>query len=201
MLKTLCSKQYGALAFSVAFVALVSPTSIHRGAFMRHSLFGIPFCSVLVSVLFCFSCAALAQDAPDTEGEAVKQRYALLLREYRTLQNGPKAPAALAFALKNNMLSATLGNLIKRDEAAAAKRGEVGKLDFDFLLNAQDVPEKLDVTKCERKGDVLHLSVETGEVGQGFVLALIKEKDRWVMDDALYPADKGSAVSLKSLLK
>lgn len=154
-----------------------------------------------MSLWLCLALPAQAQNSGDPELDAVKQQYSALLRDYFARQNQAKPPSALPFALKNNMLSTSLGKLIQRDEKYAAKRGEVGKLDFDFLLNAQDVPEKLDIVNAARTGDSIRLSVETGEPSQGYVMVLIKEKDRWVMDDALYPKGASGPASLQRLLK
>jgi len=155
-------------------------------------------------VLFACVCLlplsnAFAQ-APD-DSAAIKQRYTDILHKYLRLQDDLNAPDALAFARKNTILSKQLDQLLQRDKTQAGKRGGIGKVDFDFLLNAQDSPEKLDVTGIEKENDGWRVSVDNGSKGKPFILILIRENDLWVIDDAIYPQGKGKLLSLRALLK
>jgi hypothetical protein len=159
--------------------------------------------AVAVVLLACFGLLSPAQglaQAPD-DSAAIKQRYTDILHEYLRLQDNPKAPDALVFARKNKILSAQLDQLIQRDKTQASKRGGIGKVDFDFLLNAQDSPEKLDVSGIAKENEGWRLSVDNGAPGKPFILILIRENDLWVIDDAIYPQEKGKAISLRALLK
>ena len=160
---------------------------------------------LLVAVVL-FACVCLLPlsnafaQAPD-DSAAIKQRYTDILHKYLHLQDDLNAPDALAFARKNTIISTQLDQLMQRDKTQAGKRGGIGKVDFDFLLNAQDSPEKLDVTGIEKEHDGWRVSVDNGSKGKPFVLVLIRENDLWVIDDALYPQGKGKLLSLRAVLK
>ena len=163
----------------------------------------LPYRLFVAVILFACVCLlpplnAFAQ-APD-DSTAIKQRYTDILHEYLRLQDDLKAPDALVFARKNKIISTQLDQLMQRDKTQAGKRG-IGKVDFDFLLNAQDSPEKLDVTGIEKENDGWRLSVDNGSKGKPFVLVLINENGLWVIDDGLYPKGKGKPISLRAVLK
>lgn len=167
-------------------------------SFVPRHLFVAMAVALFTCVCFLSPSNALAQ-APD-ESAAIIKRYTDILHQYLRLQDDLKAPEALAFARKNKIISAQLDQLMQRDKTQAGKRG-IGKLDFDFLLNAQDTPEKLDVAGIEKENDSWRLSVNNGSKGKPFVLVLINENGLWVIDDALYPQGKGKPISLRALLK
>ena len=192
-------RPYSPKALWVSYPFILPNTSncgVNVCSFLPHRLF-------VAVVLFACVCLlppsnAFAQ-APDNSA-AIKQRYTDVLHEYLRLQDDLKAPDAVVFARKNKIISTQLSQLMLRDESRAAKRG-IGKVDFDFLLNAQDSPEKLDVTGIEKENDGWRLSVDNGSQGKPFVLVLINENGRWVIDDVLYPQGKGKPISLRGLLK
>jgi hypothetical protein len=166
--------------------------------------FFLPQRLLVAVVLFACVCLLPTSNAfaqtPD-DSASIKQRYSDILHEYLRLQDNPKAPDALVFARKNKIISTQLDQLIQRDKTQAGKRGGVGKVDFDFLLNAQDSPEKLDVAGIAKENEGWRLSVDNGAPGKPFILILIRENDLWVIDDAIYPQEKGKAISLRALLK
>lgn len=155
---------------------------------------------------------ARAQDAAATA--AVKARYEKLLAAYSRIMMQPSktSPSAIAFSIKNNMVSKGLKALLVKDEACAQKSGGVCKLDFDFLLNGQDFCKPLAIVAVLPKGKTYVLRVSNRFEAcdpQGhdepYDFTLIDESGTWVIDDAAYAtkddAGKSIRVTLKDILR
>ncbi|HSI86754.1 MAG: hypothetical protein ACAI35_10165 [Candidatus Methylacidiphilales bacterium] len=63
--------------------------------------------------------------------------------------------------LEARYISAELRKLLKDDSDEAAKRGEVGRLGFDWVVNGQDIPQQWSVGKPVTKGEVTEVPVHT----------------------------------------
>lgn len=139
--------------------------------------------------------------AADADAESVKGVFAPLLAEYSAIFMGDGGPDCIEFALSKNMVSKELKTLLQK-ELATRKKNDIGNLDFDFLFSAQDHAGKpLAIVGIARKGNAYIMKVDTGFDGVDPVpYVIIKEGDRWVLDDVLFEAE-GVVVPLKKMLK
>ena len=97
--------------------------------------------------------AAQAQDLSPDE-KSCKQFVQTFYNWYTTMEKrGVKGdPLTVALKQKKSNFDATLVQQIKEDEAASARNGgEVVGLDFDPVLNAQDMCDKYTVGKVTKK--------------------------------------------------
>ncbi|MFP5238640.1 MAG: hypothetical protein ACLGQW_02305 [Acidobacteriota bacterium] len=135
------------------------------------------------------------------ESEAILQVYKPLLAEYSRLFLGSQPSEAIAFAQGKNMASSALQKLFKAEQRLRSKDG-MGRLDFDFFFNAQDGCGKpLQILGLVREKGSYLMTVSNGCKGmKPYVFVLVKESDRWVMDDARYDFD-GKIVTLQDILK
>lgn len=168
--------------------------------------------AVAVACLVLAGAAAAQQD--DGTAAAVKARYAAFLGEYsRLMQSGSldNVPGADEFAAQKNMLSRGLKELFKKDRECVERTGEVCKVDFDFLLNAQDYCQPLEVLDIAPKDAAYVLTVtnhfekcQDPEGGRPYEFVLVKEAGEWVIDDARYVGEmdgKKQVFTLKEMLR
>ena len=129
------------------------------------------------------------------EAAEVKARYEKLLTDYSqiVLQPSKNSPSATDFSLKNSMVSKELADLLRKDDELAKKEGGMGYLDFDFLVNGQDLCKPLKVVSVAKnsKSYAMHVSNRSKECCKDcdenpYFFVLINESGAWKIDDAKY---------------
>ena len=144
------------------------------------------------------------------EASEIKARYEKLLADYSqiVLRPTPKSPSATDYVLKNNMASKELATLLRKDDELAKKEGGMGYLDFDFLVNAQDLCKPLKIVGLVKNNATYAMQVsnrskecckECDENPYSFVL--INESGVWKIDDAAYSFKDDSGADHKFSLK
>jgi uncharacterized protein DUF3828 len=121
----------------------------------------------------CFAHAAAAQSQADPVAY-IRAIY----RAYMTL------PFDKVPAFESLSLSPRLRALVDADQKEA--QGEVGRLDFDPIINAQDWKlSKLKVTLVSRTGDnaVVDAAFHNIDVDEHQRFTLLREKGKWEIDD------------------
>jgi Protein of unknown function (DUF3828) len=126
--------------------------------------------------------------------EFVGQFYSWYLAKEAALTkaNSNKSALDVSISDKKSSFSPALVKALKEDMAAASKSpGEIVGLDFDPILNAQDVAERYLLGKVTAKDD--HYFVEVFGVWGGkkskkpdVVPELVQEKGQWVFDNFHY---------------
>ena len=166
----------------------------------RKLIVGVVGCALLV--LFCTTVHAASAQADDALSSDISKAYAPLLAAYSKEFMGNPSADCIAFAVKNDMVSADLKTLLLKESAYKKKTRGVGHLDFDMFFNAQDDNEvPLRIVNITPEGGSYVMKVHNGFKGTkpyGFVL--VQESGRWVIDDARYE-NGGKTVTLKNILK
>ena len=96
---------------------------------------------------------------------------------------------------------ATLAALINKDRAIAARRGEVGKLDGDPFIDAQDWDiASFDISVSDSAAGKASATVKFTNLGQAtrVVLDLVKVKNDWRISDVTWLRD-GKPQTLRGL--
>ena len=144
------------------------------------------------------------------EATDLKARYEKLLADYSQIVLHPtkSSPSATEYAVKNNMVSKELAGLLRKDDELAKKEGGMGYLDFDFLVNGQDVCKPLKIVGLVKNNATYAMQVsnrskecckECDETPYSFVL--INESGVWKIDDAAYSFKDDSGADHKFSLK
>ena len=170
--------------------------------------------SMLVAILWVlFACCADAILSPAysaDEAAETKARYEKLLTDYSqiVLRPSKKSPNATDYALKHNMLSSELASLLRKDSELAKKNSGVGYLDFDFLVNGQDLCKPLKVLGVVKNNATYAMKVSNRSKEcckdcdeSPYFFVLIKEAGVWKIDDAQYSFKDDSGAEQKYALK
>lgn len=105
---------------------------LERVVRLRFSRFAPTGLLILTLVLFTLALDAFAEPAGGETPEAILQRVYASYRPWRGKE----------IARDEQLFDAALAKLIRRDDACAKSAGEVGALDFDPFLDAQDFDEE-----------------------------------------------------------
>ena len=144
------------------------------------------------------------------EASEIKARYEKLLADYSqfVLRPTPKSPSATDYVLKNSMASKELATLLRKDDELAKKEGGMGYLDFDFLVNGQDLckPVKIVGVVKNKATYVMQASNRSRECCKDcdenpYFFVLINESGAWKIDDAAYSFKDDSGADHKFSLK
>ena len=144
------------------------------------------------------------------EASEIKARYEKLLADYSqiVLRPTPKSPSATDYVLKNNMASKELATLLRKDDELAKKEGGMGYLDFDFLVNGQDLCKPVKVLGVVKGNASYSMQVsnrskecckDCDEIPYSFVL--INESGAWKIDDVKYSFKDEAGTVQKYTLK
>ena len=164
------------------------------------------FIFIVVSCAGSFLPSVFAAD----EATEIKSRYAKLLADYSQFVLHPtaKSPSATEFVLKNNMVSKELAGLLRKDGELAKKEGGMGYLDFDFLVNGQDLCKPVKVLGVVKGNASYSMQVsnrskecckDCDEIPYSFVL--INESGAWKIDDVKYSFKDEAGTVQKYTLK
>lgn len=144
------------------------------------------------------------------EAAELKARYEKLLTDYSQIVLHPTkaSPSATEFALKNGMVSQELASLLRKEDELAKKEGGMGYLDFDFLVNGQDLckPVKIVGVVKNKATYVMQASNRSRECCKDcdenpYFFVLINESGAWKIDDVTYSFKDDSGTEQKFLLK
>ena len=144
------------------------------------------------------------------EAAEIKSRYEKLLTDYSqiVLHPSPKSPSATEFALKNSMISHDLSGLLRKDDELAKKEGGMGYLDFDFLVNGQDLckPVKIVEVVKDKAAYIMQASNRSRECCKDcdedpYFFVLVNESGVWKIDDVRYSFKDDSGTEQKFFLK
>ena len=144
------------------------------------------------------------------EATEVTARYEKLFAEYSQIVLHPSknSPSATEYAVKNSMVSKELADLLRKDDELAKKEGGMGYLDFDFLVNGQDLCKPLKIVGMAKNNAVYAMQVsnrikecctDCDEIPYSFVL--INESGAWKIDDANYAFKDDTGTVQKFTLK
>ena len=144
------------------------------------------------------------------EATEVKARYEKLLADYSQIVLHPtnKSPSATEYAVKNNMVSKELANLLRKDSELAKQNGGVGYLDFDFLVNGQDLCKPVKILGVAKANATYAMQVsnrikeccsDCNEIPYSFVL--VNESGAWKIDDVKYSFKDEAGTVQKYTLK
>ena len=176
---------------------------------MKKSQITIHLAIFLILVASCAD-SVLSPAYSADEATELKARYEKLLADYSQIVLHPtnKSPSASEYVLKNNAVSKELAGLLRKDEELAKKEGGMGYLDFDFLVNAQDLCKPLKIVGLAKNNATYAMQVsnrskecckECDETPYSFVL--INESGAWKIDDATYSFKDDSGADHKFSLK
>jgi hypothetical protein len=144
------------------------------------------------------------------EATELKARYEKLLADYSQIVLHPtnKSPSATEYAVKNNMVSKELAGLLRKDDDLARKEGGMGYLDFDFLINGQDLCKPVKIVGVAKANATYAIQVsnrikeccsDCNEIPYSFVM--VNESGVWKIDDALYAFKDDAGTVQKFTLK
>ena len=144
------------------------------------------------------------------EATEVTARYEKLFAEYSQimLHLSKNSPSATEYAVKNSMVSKELADLLRKDDELAKKEGGMGYLDFDFLVNGQDLCKPVKIVGVVKNNATYAMQVsnrikecckDCDETPYSFVL--INESGVWKIDDATYSFKDDSGAEHKFTLK
>ena len=144
------------------------------------------------------------------EATELKARYEKLLVDYSQIVLHPtnKSPSASEYVLKNNSVSKELAELLRKDEELAKKEGGMGYLDFDFLVNGQDLCKPVKILGVAKANATYAMQVsnrikeccsDCNEIPYSFVL--VNESGVWKIDDANYAFKDDAGTVQKFTLK
>lgn len=125
----------------------------------------------LLGLLLALAAPLAAQPAGDDPASSVRRLY-----------------VKDVVAARQKLYSRRLQALFDAD--ARRSRGEVGRLDFDFVSNSQDPDDALyksaQVTVLRQQGDAAEVSVKFQNYGKPEEIRydLVRENGRWLIDDA-----------------
>ena len=164
------------------------------------------FIFIVVSCAGSFLPSVFAAD----EATEIKAKYAKLLTDYSQFVLHPtaKSPSATEFALKNNIVSKELAGLLRKDGELAKKEGGMGYLDFDFLVNGQDLckPVKIVEVVKDKAAYIMQASNRSRECCKDcdenpYFFVLVNESGAWKIDDVRYSFKDDSGTEQKFFLK
>ena len=144
------------------------------------------------------------------EASEIKTRYEKLLADYSqiVLRPTPKSPSATDYVLKNNMASKELATLLRKDDELAKKEGGMSYLDFDFLVNGQDLckPVKIVEVVKDKAAYIMQASNRSRECCKDcdenpYFFVLVNESGAWKIDDVRYSFKDDSGTEQKFFLK
>ena len=179
----------------------------HRhGHFMRtmtlfRGIFLCLACAVAMQTFNPMRVSAASQDATDAS-EAIRRQFSPLLSEYSRLFMGGGEADCIDFAVKQNMVSPGLKELLLKEARFREKSQEVGHLDFDFFFNAQDSDGKpLSIVSITKAGDTYLMKVSNGFPGEKpYDFLLVNDSGRWVIDDVRYFVQGAEPTTLRKIL-
>lgn len=157
----------------------------------------------------CADIFLLPAQAADEAAE-LKARYEKLFATYSQIVLHPSknSPNATDYAVKNNMVSKELANLLRKDGELAKKNGGAGYLDFDFLVNGQDLCKPLKIVRIFKSNKIyaMQVSNRTRECCKDcdenpYSFVMINEAGVWKIDDAHYSFKDESGTEQKFTLK
>lgn len=148
-------------------------------------------------ILLAVGCvdAVLSPAHSADEATDLKARYEKLLTDYSQIVLHPtkSSPSATEYAAKNNMVSKELASLLRKDAELAKKEGGMCYLDFDFLVNGQDLCKPVKIVGVAKNNATYIMQVsnrvkecckDCNEIPYTFVL--VNESGAWKIDDANY---------------
>ena len=166
--------------------------------------------AMLLILLAVWADSMLSPAHSADEATELKARYEKLLADYSQIVLHPtnKSPSATEYAVKNNMVSKELAGLLRKDDELAKKEGGMGYLDFDFLVNGQDLckPVKIVGVVKNKATYVMQASNRSRECCKDcdenpYFFVLINESGAWKIDDVTYSFKDDSGTEQKFLLK
>lgn len=176
---------------------------------MKKCRFTVQLAVFLVLLAGCVDFIWSSALSADEAGE-IKAKYEKLLADYsqNVLHPTKKSPSATEYVLKNNMVSNELAGLLLKDEELAKKEGGMGYLDFDFLVNGQDLCKPVKVLGVVKNKAAYAMQIsnrskecckDCDEIPYSFVL--VNESGVWKIDDANYSFKDDAGTVQKFTLK
>jgi hypothetical protein len=151
-----------------------------------HSIFALTIC--LLSLMFLSTLRAEQSDA------------STWLKPLLTPCFGKDEKAATKGRekIETTYVTPELKKLLARDRADAKRTGEIGRLDFDWVIAAQDAPKAWKLGQASIEKGKMRVPVQTqwdGGEWNTHVFVLEKGTDGWIIVDVLY-SDGSSLIEL-----
>lgn len=150
-------------------------------------------------VVFVATLALLAFGLPPTSQAADQSAKQFIEAIYKTYVGKDSKGMPIDKPQTQRLFTPALAKLIKADAARAAKRKEVGNIDGDVFIDAQDWDIKsftVNVTQAGADKATGKVTVKNFDKDAVVTLDLVKLKDGWHIDDIRY-ADR----TLRKMLK
>ncbi len=109
-----------------------------------------------------------------------------------------KASLAAREKIERSAVTPTLKALIARDNAEIARTHEVGRIDFDWVLNAQDISTdwKVGAAKPAGKYIAVPVTVKWSDGSHTHTFLLQPNGNSWLIADVKYPPDNTSLLKI-----
>ena len=134
-------------------------------------------------LLVAFSLSLQAASSPEDAAKWLQKTIAPCFTQ------NDKASLSAREKIERKDTAPALKALLARDNAEIARTHEVGRLDFDWVMNAQDVSTtwKVGTAKADGKYIAVPVSVKWGDSYSTHIFLLQPNGDSWLIADVKYP--------------
>lgn len=158
----------------------------------------LPFYLLIMSkvwsffLLVAFSLPLKAASSPEDAAKWLQKTIAPCFTQ------NDKASLAAREKIERTATAPALKALLARDNAEIARTHEIAKLDFDWVMNAQDVSTdwKVGTPKADGKYIAVPVSVKWGDSYSTHTFLLQPNGDSWLIADVKYPKLKTTLLQI-----
>jgi len=137
-------------------------------------------------IAFCLLAFALSAHAASSPEDAAKWLQKTIAPCFT---RNDKASLAAREKIERTAVAPALKALLARDNAEIARTHEVARLDFDWVMNAQDVSTewKVGSAKPDGKYIAVPVTIRWGDTSSTHTFLLQPNGDSWLIADVRYP--------------